>query len=65
MSKTTRYFLQSGTNFTDFSLDYLGISLAGQQLTFKATQSIDFIYIIGGFTFDFTDSLDGIRLPLR
>jgi len=40
MSKTTRYFLQSGSNFSDFSLDYAdaGISLAGQQINIKGTE---------------------------
>jgi len=58
MSKTTRYFLQAGNNFTDFSLDYPGVSLAGQQIVIKGTNGIDAAYIIGGYTFDFTDSLD-------
>jgi len=44
MSKTTRYFLQAGNNFTDFTLNFTGsysdLSLSNQQILIKGTNGI-------------------------
>ncbi|MBU3651069.1 MAG: hypothetical protein FGM28_12305, partial [Limnohabitans sp.] len=56
MSKLTRYYPISGGNFTDFSVDYREVSLAGESIFFKGTSQPDHVYLSGNFTFDFTDS---------
>ncbi|MBU3650671.1 MAG: hypothetical protein FGM28_10250, partial [Limnohabitans sp.] len=41
MSKNTRYFIQPGNNFTDFSLDYAPeATLAGHNITVKGTSNV-------------------------
>ena len=39
MAKITRYSMQAGLNFTDFSLHYPDIDLSGHQITFKGELS--------------------------
>ncbi|MBU3650469.1 MAG: hypothetical protein FGM28_09205 [Limnohabitans sp.] len=56
MSKITRYYPISGANFTDFSVDYTAVTLAGESIFFKGTSQPDHVYLSGNFTFDFTDS---------
>jgi hypothetical protein len=59
MAKSTRYFLQGGTNFTDFSLNYTGVTQAGQSIKLKGTDGLDVVYVGTGFTFDLTSSGGG------
>jgi len=64
MTKLTRYYPISGANFSDFSVDYPEVSLAGETIVFKGTSQPDFVYLSGNFTFDFTDSGTSQITPL-
>ena len=60
MSKNTRYFIQPGNNFTDFSLDYAPeATLAGHTITVKGTSNVDYLFVAGAFHLDFSESLSG------
>ncbi len=60
MSKSTRYFIQPGSNFTDFSLDYAPeATLAGHTITVKGTSNVDYLFVSGAFHLDFSESLSG------
>jgi len=61
MSKNTRYFIQPGTNFTDFSLDFApDVTLTGHAITVKGTSGADYLYLAGSFDVDFSESLTGV-----
>ena len=63
MSKTSRYFVQPGVNFLDFSPAYPGdTSLEGQRIQLRGTSGVDRVYVGLGFSFDFTFSLGSVDL---
>ena len=60
MTKSSRYFIQPGTNLTDFSLDYAPeATLAGHTITVKGTSNVDYLFVSGAFHLDFSESLSG------
>jgi len=60
MSKITRYAIQPGVNFLDFSRQYPGVSLAGEHILLTGSNEVDQVYVGAGLTFDFTASLGGV-----
>ena len=60
MSKITRYAIQPGVNFLDFSRLYPGVSLVGEQILLTGSNEVDQVYVGAGLTFDFTASLGGV-----
>ncbi len=60
MTQNTRYFIQPGSNFTDFSLDFApDVTLTGHAITVKGTSGADYLYLAGSFDVDFSESLTG------
>ena len=65
MSKNSRYFIQDGVNFLDFSDPHAPeVSLAGQTIAVKGTNQVDVVYVGDHFQLDFTESLLGVDLLL-
>ena len=54
----TKYFLLSstGANFTDFGLNYEGVSLTGEKISFVGSTKVDALFLRPGITVNFTTS---------
>ena len=63
MSKISRYFIQPGVNFVDFSLDLQpDASLQGQTVVLRGSSLVDRVYVGHGLSVDFTASLGNTDL---
>jgi Cadherin domain len=63
MSKISRYFIQPGVNFVDFSLDLQpDASLQGQTVVMRGSSLVDRVYVGHGLSVDFTASLGNTDL---